>query len=138
MLKLPIQFIELEGQNIHPIISSEINGMNANWIIDTGASKTVFDINRKIDYYLLQEKDEFHSIEATENPINVKLAELKPVLFGTSEILKLKVALIDLSHINVIYKKAGAPKICGLIGSDFLLRHNAVIDYKRAILSLSL
>ncbi len=67
--------------NFHPVISSEINGKKANWIIDTGASKTVFDKNRTDDYKLLNEEDEIHSIELSETPIFTPLAELKSVRF---------------------------------------------------------
>ena len=137
-IALPVKFVELEDENFHLIICSQINCKKANWIIDTGASKTVFDKNRTDDYKLLNEKDEIHSIEFSETPIFTPLAEIKSVRFESSEIPIIKVAIIDLSHINNLYKKAGGPEICGLIGSDFLIKFNAVINYKTKILNLTI
>ena len=57
---------------------------------------------------------------------------------GRLKVENLKVALIDLSHINQLYYKATNLEICGLIGGDFLLKHKAVIDYKKKVLQLSL
>ena len=49
----------------------------------------------------------------------------------------LDVALIDLSHINDLYHHAAARTICGLIGSDLLVKYKAVIDYSRLKLTLT-
>jgi hypothetical protein len=48
----------------------------------------------------------------------------------------LQCALIDLSGINEMYQQHCNRKICGLLGSDFLLKYKAVINYERRILSL--
>jgi hypothetical protein len=48
----------------------------------------------------------------------------------------MKVALLDLSHINELYKRATDLEICGLIGGDFLTKHHALIDYKRKIMKI--
>ncbi len=135
-IKLPIQLIELEEYNFHPVISSEINDRKANWVIDTGASRTVFDKNKFNDYHLLGEEDEIHSASVSDQPISTSLAELKSIRLGKLIVSDLKVAVIDFSHINKLYLKAGGPEICGLIGSDFLTKYNAVIDFKKKILTL--
>ena len=137
-IKIPIVLIELEDQNFHPVISADVNGRKGNWIIDTGASKTVFDKNRTDDYILLDEIDELHSVEAAEQPLNTDLAALKSIQFEDVFISKLKVAIIDLRHINKIYKNSGGPEICGLIGSDFLYKYNAVINYNKKLLTLTI
>jgi hypothetical protein len=46
------------------------------------------------------------------------------------------VVLIDLSHVNDLYRKFTDKRVAGLIGSDFLLKHKAIIDYKRRELVL--
>jgi hypothetical protein len=47
------------------------------------------------------------------------------------------VGLIDLSNLNILYSQYTDYKIAGLIGSDFLLNHNAIIDYESLTLSIS-
>ena len=138
-IKLPIQLFELDEQNFHPVISSEFsNGKKANWVIDTGASKSVFDKNRTVDYNLLGGVDEIYSATAADHPMTTSLAELKSFRLGAFEVSGLKVAIIDFSHINTIYRNANGPEISGLIGSDFLIKYNAVIDYKKKVLKLNI
>jgi hypothetical protein len=50
---------------------------------------------------------------------------------------KMKVALLDMNHINELYEKVSDIKIGGLLGSDFLLKNKAVVDYKKKRLVLS-
>ncbi len=135
-IKLPIQVVELEEQNFHPVISSEINGRKGNWVIDTGASKTVFDKNRPDDYNLLDEEDEIYSASVSDQPMSTSLAELKSLRMEKLNVTGFKVAVIDFTHINQLYRKAGGPEICGLIGSDFLIKYSAVINFKKKLLTL--
>ena len=137
-IKIPIQIIELESDNFHLIISSGFSdGTHANWVIDTGASKSVFDKNLVDKYFILEnESDEIHSAGIGEKPLETSLAQLKTLHLGKLKIENMKVALLDLSHKNELYLKATNLKICGLIGSDFLMRYQAVIDYRKQALLL--
>ena len=137
--KLPIDIIELESSNYHLILPSQFEGnKNAYWVIDTGASKSVFDKN--LAGFILSEEGEtedLHAANMSEEPLKTSLGILNPTFFGKLKVDNMKVALIDMNHINELYQKVTDYKICGLLGSDFLLKYNAVIDYKRRVLKLS-
>lgn len=137
-IKIPIQIIELEPDNYHIMVSSVFaDGDSANWIIDTGASKTVFD-KKLIEYYFILEGelDEIHTAGIGEQPMAVILAELKTTDFGKLIVKNQKVALLDLSHINELYSKVSDIKISGLLGGDFLMKYRAVIDYRKKLMVL--
>lgn len=136
-IKITLQIIELEEQNFHISIQCRFyDGTAGTWIIDTGASKSVFD-KSSIDFYSeAGEEEEIHSAGISDQPLKSSIAVLKPLQFGHFKVVEMKVALLDLSHINDLYKKASNIEICGLIGSDFLLRYKAVIDYKKKLLIL--
>ncbi|NQU55293.1 MAG: aspartyl protease family protein [Bacteroidetes bacterium] len=137
-IKIPIEIIELESDNYHIMVSSVFaDGISVNWIIDTGASKTVFD-KTLVEYYSVSEgeSDEIHTAGIGEQPMNVILAELNSMSFGKLKIGTQKVALLDLSHINELYSKVSDIKISGLLGGDFLMKHRAVIDYQKKLLIL--
>lgn len=55
-LKIPIKIIELEPESFHLFIECKINRKLANILVDTGASKTVFDINRIPNFIGKEEK----------------------------------------------------------------------------------
>lgn len=136
--KIPIEIIELELNNYHLLISSIFaNGSKINWVIDTGASKSVFDAN--LAQHIAQIKNEtedLHSASINEEPLSSSIAYLKSFSFGKLKVDGMKVALIDMSHINELYAKVTDIKIGGLLGSDFLLQQKAVINYKQKILVL--
>ena len=137
--KIPIDIIELESLNYHLILPTQPDeGETAYWVIDTGASKSVFDKNQA-DFILSEEEgtEDLHAANMSEEPLKTSLGILKPLFFGKLKVEAMKVALLDMDHINELYQKVSDYKICGLLGSDFLLKYNAVIDYKRKRIVLS-
>ena len=138
-IKIPIQIIELETDNYHIMASSVFaDGQKANWIIDTGASKTVFDKNW-IEYYsvLEGESDEIHTAAIGDHPQEISMGLLSPFQLGKLTVESVKVALLDLSHINELYSRSTEIEICGLIGGDFLMKYRSAIDYKKQQLVLN-
>ena len=137
-IKIPLQIIELEEDNFHIIIKGTFkDGTSGLWAIDTGASKTVFDKNLTAKYSVTEENtDEIHTAGVGETPLTTQLGNLLEIKLGKLQTNNLKVALLDLSHINKLYKKVTDLEICGLIGGDLLVKYRAVIDYKRKVLIL--
>lgn len=135
-IKIPLQIVQLEEGNFHIIVSGKFDdGSTGFWAIDTGASKTVFDKNLSDKYKNTDEEaDEIHTAGVGEKPLSTTLGKLPGIKLGQLKTGELKVALLDLSHINALYKKVTELEICGLIGGDFLVKHRAVIDYKRELL----
>lgn len=132
MIDIPLKIIELENENFHILIEGVFDdGFITNWIIDTGASKTVFDINLK-KYFVEIDKDnsnEYQSAGINQGMMETMVGEMKIIRFGDLEILNHKVALIDLQHVNDIYSKYSQYKIAGLIGGDILMNYKCVINY---------
>ncbi len=133
-----MQITELEPNNYHLIIVGWFeNGKTGNWVIDTGASKTVFDKNLVEHYTVLEgESDEIYTAGIGDGPQEISIAILTSLQLGKLKIENQKVALLDLSHINEMYSKVTSLTICGLLGGDFLMKYKAVIDYKDQLLML--
>ncbi len=136
---IPIEIIELETQSFHLIVRCTLNGDQiGDMVIDTGASKTVFDRNFVSNYqHKDQDKDELQSCGLGGDDIESDLVEIESLGFGEFKSEKLNVVLIDLNQINNMYEKHCQRQICGLLGSDFLLHHNAIIDYQKSALILN-
>lgn len=129
---IPLELIRLEEDNYHLAVKSLFeNGGEALWVIDTGASKTVFNISETHHYDAIPADAEttVRSAGIGADQFETTLGMLHPFKIGDRVIKPMKVALLDLSHINTLYYHAVGREISGLIGSDFLLENRAVIDY---------
>lgn len=137
---IPINIIELEEDNYHLMVNSVFQDKTEGaWVIDTGASKTVFD--KSLSGYFteldLENHGEIQSAGLGEETIDTVVGEIPALRINEFRVENLRVALIDLTHINKLYEKYTDIKIFGLIGSDFLYKYNAVINYQAKELILS-
>ena len=66
-----------------------------------------------------------------------KVGTIPEINFLGLKIETYKSLLLDLSHINELYKQYTDKQIAGLLGSDFLLEYEAVIDYGQQKMSLN-
>jgi predicted aspartyl protease len=135
---VPVQLLSIEEDGIHLMIQASINNRKAWMLIDTGASKTVFDHHR-IKKYVDEsafERNEKLSTGLGTNTMQTHTAFIKKIQFNALAIKNFKTILLDLSHVNESYHKLGLPAIEGVLGSDLLHQYNAVIDYKAKELKL--
>lgn len=130
---IPIEIIELEEESFHLFIEAVFGeNKHGNLIIDTGASKTVFDkafVEELIIDHQVR-KDKITSSGINNAIDDIEFVILESIRFNELIIKSFATAIMDLSHINAIYENIGNRYIAGLIGSDFLVRYNALISYK--------
>jgi hypothetical protein len=139
-IEIPIEIIELENESFHLLISCKVNGSHeGDLVIDTGASKTVLDRNF-VPHYESSENQtaEMQSRGLGEGSLNTEMVKIESFQLGDLLVNDFHCALIDLAGINEMYKEHCQREICGLLGSDFLLKHRAIINYGRQILQLEI
>ena len=135
---LKLNLLSIEGDGYHLYVEAEINGQQANLLVDTGASKTVFDstcITQYTGENTLVELDKLSTGLGTDS-MPGHLIEIDEIRLGAITINNYKGLALDLGHVNASYKKMGIAPIDGVLGSDILQEHNAVIDYKNKQLVL--
>lgn len=135
---IPFKILNIDGEGFHLMIKIKINNKVSNLIIDTGASKTVFDKHR-IKNFVSEKKFDTHdklSSGLGTNSMQSQLVTLKKIKIGEVEIANYHTILLDLSHVNQSYEQIGLKPVDGVLGSDVLLKYNAVIDYEKKILKL--
>ncbi len=118
-------------------VEVEIEGRKACMLIDTGASRTVFNYHFVKTFAEVHALDSIKTMGAADASIQAMLAQLKTFKMGDLCISNYLIAVIDLSHINQAFVEAGKAPIAGLIGLDFLHQFKARIDLKNKYLRLS-
>lgn len=136
-LELSIEIVELEEKTFHPLLKAELEGLESCWwVIDTGASKSVFD-ETLTDYVTDENQDSVMATGLGKEMVHTNSATVSKLVLGGYNFGPLNVALIDFLHINNEYTKFSDKKIVGLIGCDFLYLHKALLDFDQRVVSLA-
>ncbi len=138
-IKVPIKLLNIEGDGFHLQIKIKINGKAANAIIDTGASKTVFDKTR-IEHFLKKEKITEHERLSTglgTASMQSHVVVLKKLSIGKLDIQDYNGVVLDLSHVNQTYAAIGLKPIDAVLGSDVMEKYKAIIDFPKKYLGLT-
>lgn len=137
-ISIPLNIIDLHGDGFHPVLDLVIFNKPFKVVLDTGASRTAFDRD------LLVQANEMADIVASErlstglgtNTMESATAVIENIWIGDMMIPELEVAVLDLSAINIAYRELGHPEVLGVLGSDVLMKYNAVIDFGKKLLKL--
>lgn len=131
--------LTLENKFSHVGISCQVNHQNAFFLIDTGASRSVFDKD-KITKYNLQTINTFHDEKVLgigNTPLEISMVMAKSFILENYEVRNVGFVTLDLSHINDQLISRELFPIDGILGNDFLILTKAVIDYRKFILSMT-
>ena len=131
-IETPIQLLDIEGEGFHIMVKGMIHGKEANFLIDTGASRSVFDpktISSFIDDLTFEKKE---GITAGVGGSDLESSTFRIDVFsiGDMEIRDYEGVALDLDNVHELYGKLGLPHIDGILGGDLLKRQKAMVNYK--------
>ena len=138
-IEVPIQLLDIEGEGFHIMVRGMIHGKEASFLIDTGASRSVFD-PKTITAFIEDiqfEKKEGLSAGVGSSDLESATFVIDRLGIGALEITDYEGVALDLENIHEMYGKLGLPHIDGIIGGDVLRRHKAVINYRSRKLRLT-
>ncbi len=135
---IPLNLIPINSDGFHLLMHASINGLKANVLIDTGASKTIMDLSRASKYFRnpdIRCVNKFFTGMGT-GKIRTYVTRLSKLSLGGYELEKLDIILIDMKPINDSYAVYDLPRIDMVLGGDMLVRMKAVIDFPNRILRI--
>jgi len=121
----------LEGGGKHIFVQCTVFGQKHYMLIDTGSSNTVFDDSAELfaGIRLHQIKDNGKNFSLNANISNVKVGRIENFAIGGLVVNINRGVFISLECINTLYEAMIGRKIIGILGSDFLKKYKAVIDF---------
>jgi hypothetical protein len=131
-IEVPIQLLDIEGEGFHIMVKGMIHGKEAHFLIDTGASRSVFDpviVSRFIEN-LQFERKEGMTAGVGSSDLESSTFLIETLSIGVLEIHDYEAVALDLSNIHEMYGKLGLPHIDGIVGGDLLKKHKATINYR--------
>lgn len=120
----------------HLQITAKINGVEGNFILDTGASNSCVDITFEEHFKLKTQKSKTKVAGAGAVGMPSKISEYNILKIGRWEAYQFTVVVFDLTHVNMALTEAKVKPVHGIIGADVLLEGKAIIDYENRNLFL--
>ena len=138
-IEVPLQVLDIEGEGFHIMVNGLIHGKEARFLVDTGASRSVFDpktIASFIDNPIF-EKKEGMTAGVGSSDLESAVFTIDQMQLGELVIHDYQAVALDLENIHEMYAKLGLPHIDGILGGDLLRRHKAVINYRNKKMRLT-
>ena len=131
-IEVPINITNIENDGFHIIAEGLINGKLARFVVDTGASRTVFDKDRILDYIDNPEFSEKEGISAGIGGTDISsfIFSINELCLGELRINYYQAVAMDLSNVNNSYAMLNIPPIDAVLGGDLLKKYQAIINYK--------
>lgn len=134
---IPIQYVEIDD-GLQLMVEAMVNGKAALMMVDTGASRTLFDPSAMVDYIEEPKYDDMFGTAATigGTDIEQKTVVVDSFSLGDAVIEGWEFVAIDLWRIRDFNRSMGLPDFVGIIGGDVLRHLKATIDYGRRRLTV--
>jgi predicted aspartyl protease len=136
--KIPLYIIAIKEDGYHVFLEIKVNDQKVFMLLDTGASRTVFDMDtiKKIHAGIEMEENEDRATGLGTNTVENFVAVIDNLEIGELKIKNYETGVLDLTHVNTSYANINIPPIAGVFGSDLLMHFDAVISYKKKLLKL--
>lgn len=151
MVNIPMTLLNLHDDGFHLLVEVVVFGHLFQAVLDTGASRTVFDkttAEKHLSEDIQMQKTDLQSTGLGTNTmesysllvpdlrIGVDRNHLKEsnTRQGKPQVLHLRnfeVAVLDLSTINYAYGLMDLDPVIGVIGGDILTTYGGIIDYRK-------
>jgi predicted aspartyl protease len=135
MNSLKIELMPIEEDGYHIFLEAVINGGVARLLVDTGASRTVFD-GERIKAFLSKKDHKFKKIDKLSTGLGTNTMKSHAVILeefrlGETIFKHYHAVALNMEHVNKSYVMLGHKEIDGVLGGDLLQKLKAVVDYRR-------
>lgn len=111
----------------HITATLKVNGKPCVFLVDTGGGGTLIDISKKDEYGL--EALGMRDYAAGIGSVSMLVRTSAILQVNEKEFKSVDLFLMDISYLNAEFRKTKGILVDGVLGTDFLERHHAVIDY---------
>ncbi|MNL18728.1 hypothetical protein D3C87_1398860 [compost metagenome] len=135
-ISVPLTLINLQDDGFHLLVEIVVFGQKLLAVVDTGASRSVFDksfIKKHIKNLEHTEETHATTLFTTSSTLQATIPKVK---IGGLILKDYETVALDLEAVNQAYEGLGHPAIMAIIGGDLLLKYHAVIDYRKMKLFL--
>lgn len=120
----------------HFEVQASLNGIQGNFIVDTGASNSCVGFEAAEKFNLFVQDSDVKAAGAGATDMRTQLSKKNTLQIGKWSKKNTSLILFDLTHVNEALINHEAEPVDGIIGADVLKTGKAVIDYARKCMYL--
>ena len=120
----------------HLTIKATINGVQGDFILDTGASNSCVGFESIELFKLKAKKSRTKAAGAGATGMITQIASKNNLKIGTWKLADFNLVIFDLSHVNEALRQHKTKEVQGIIGADVLMEGDGIIDYSSKYLYL--
>ncbi|WP_343531774.1 aspartyl protease family protein [Pedobacter sp.] len=133
-ISVPLILVNLQDNGFHILVEIVVFGEKQFAVVDTGASRSVFDkglVEKHVENLHESEEQQAATIFSSTTTLvgNIPLLQI-----GKLKLPNYETVAIDLQSVSDTYLQMGQPPIAGIIGGDILMQFNCKIDYQKKVL----
>ncbi|WP_257657011.1 retropepsin-like aspartic protease [Parapedobacter lycopersici] len=139
MTIIPLTLLNLQDDGFHLLLEVIVFGKRFKAVLDTGASKTVFDkttVEEHLHSDMMLQHTDMVSTGLGTTTMQSFMLTVPDLQIGGLHLRRYEVAILDLSTINFTYQQLDIEPVIGVIGGDILVKYGGVIDYRKNLLRL--
>lgn len=132
-ITVPLILIDLQD-GFHLLVEIVVFGEKLFAVVDTGASRSVFDksfMEKHLQELELSEETQAATIFSSATTLQGIIPKVK---IGGLILKQYHAVALDLQSVTDTYAQMGHPAISGIIGGDILMQYLAKIDYHKKIM----
>ncbi|MCK8522539.1 retroviral-like aspartic protease family protein [Aquimarina sp. D1M17] len=130
--RIPLTFTKTQ----HFEIQAVLNGIEGNFIVDTGASNSCVGFEAVEKFRLLTQDSDVKAAGAGASDMTTQLSKRNEIQIGSWSKKSISLILFDLQHVNTALIAHDAEPVDGIIGADILKKGKAIIDYDKKCMYL--
>ena len=139
MVTVPLTLLNLQDDGFHLLLEVIVFGQSFKAVLDTGASKTVFDkatVEGHLPKDLVLQHTDMVSTGLGTTSMQSFILGIPDLQIGGLHLRNQEVAVLDLSTINFAYEQLDIEPVIGVIGGDILTTYGGIINYRKSTLTL--
>lgn len=122
------------GRLPHLILHGTVNGEHVSWVVDTGAEISVMDASSFERLELPSVMTNSRMIDAAGDRVALRKSRIHNMRFGDVNVRTFDIAIAPLDEIKRYFKDPTGRPVDGIIGMDFLIQVEALLDSGSRIL----
>ncbi len=126
-----------DDNNYHLKTTVNLGLVSIKMIVDTGASRTVFDrtqISELLPEMEFRLSEQISSGLGTNSMVSY-LATIPEFSIRNLHLPNYEAVILDLENVNSVYRSLGLEEVAGVLGSDILMKYGGVINFNTCELS---